>query len=241
MFNYGPEYALVPLASSLLSQRWSEGGARGPKPAPASDAAPAPEDPSTLTLQRLCAATGVRAWASPDNTYVSLTGTPEQVAAAKAAVAAFVTATSDRYGEVCVEEWMIPAIVGSKGANILQLQQATGAKLEIDKPKRVVTITGPHKEAIAAAKTALAALVAKLASQRAVIQTTSAGLAAVIGRGGATIRRLQVGPCVLLCWVAIPVCVSLCGCLYFPAACASVCVCALCVCVCPCVCVCVDA
>ena len=66
-------------------------------------------------------------------------------------LAEVVAAAADCNAEVRVAEWMIPSIVGSKGANIIQLQKATGAELHIDRTRNAVTITGDSRESVAKA------------------------------------------------------------------------------------------
>lgn len=181
----------MPLPAPLLLQLTEASGGKAARAA-ADAAAPAGDaNPASLTLISLMATTGVKAAANIDGGYVTIAGTPEQVSAARAALNAFSTAVGALYGEVPVQEWMIPAIVGTKGANITQLQQATGAQLNVDKVKRVVVVQGPNKETAAAAKEAVQALVQKLASQRVVLHGTPAAMAAVIGARGANIKRLQ--------------------------------------------------
>jgi hypothetical protein len=68
-----------------------------------------------------------------------------QVSAAKALLAEAVAGAADLNAEVRVEGWMIPSVVGAKGANIQQLQRATGAELHVDRGKNVVAITGTNK------------------------------------------------------------------------------------------------
>ncbi len=67
------------------------------------------------------------------------------MAAAKHLLGDAVAGAADLNAEVRVESWMIPSVVGSKGANIQQLQRATGAELHVDRNKNVVAITGTNK------------------------------------------------------------------------------------------------
>lgn len=205
-FTYPTEYVMVPVPAALLSQLTGDGSAPaksgvsvkvtagdGGDTVEISTGAAASADASgPLTLAKLAATTEAKVWANVDGGYVTICGSAGQVTAAKAALLEFVSAAADRYGEVTIEEWMIPIIVGAKGANIIALQNSTGARLDVDKQKLLITIQGPNKEAIAAAKTSLNETITRLASQRVVLKTNPSGALAVIGRGGATIRRLQV-------------------------------------------------
>ncbi len=196
---------MVSMPASILMQLLDENSApkAGSKSRAAAggDGADAPVAASPVTLAQLASTTGANLWANVDGGYVTACGTAAQVIAAKAALQTFVTNASDRYAEVPIQEWMIASVVGTKGANITQLQQETGAKLDVDRAKRLVLIQGPTKESIQQAKQVLQALISKLAAQRSVIPATAAGIGAIIGRGGATIRRLQVklAGCEVLC------------------------------------------
>lgn len=192
-FTFSAEYQMIAMPGSLLQQLSADASA--PKGQSKSRAAAGGDDTAEstdVTLTQLAASSGAKLWSNMDGGYVTVCGTAAQVATAKAALLAFVASASERYAELPVQEWMIPSVVGSKGTNITQLQQATGTKLDVDRVKLLVTIQGPSKESIQAAKLALETLIAKLAAQRNVIPASAAGIGAIIGRGGATIRRLQV-------------------------------------------------
>jgi hypothetical protein len=199
-FSYPNEYVLVPVPAALLSQLLADapsggkgGGGKQPSGDAASEAAESkPSEDGSLTLAKLAARTDAKLWPNVEGGYVTVCGSPTQVAAAKAALTEFVAAAADRYAEVPIEEWMIPIVVGPKGAKIMELQQSTGARLDVDKQKLLVTIQGSSKDAIASAKTALMELVNRLAAQRVVVKSTPAAVSSIIGRGGTTIRRLQV-------------------------------------------------
>jgi KH domain len=192
-FSYPNEYALVPVPAALLSQLVGDAatGGKGGGKASGGDATEAADD-SLLTLAKLAAKTEAKLWPNTDGGYVTVCGSPAQVASAKTALTDFVAAAADRYAEVPLEEWMIPIVVGPKGAKIMELQQSSGARLDVDKQKLLVTIQGSNKEAITSAKTTLTELIHRLAAQRVVLKSTPAAVMAIIGRGGTTIRRLQV-------------------------------------------------
>lgn len=92
-------------------------------------------------------------------------------------------------------------IIGSGGSTLQKIQEATGANVDLPKRGGVRTqtiITGPTKEAVAMAKTALNQLVVKGYSEITHaghvdegIEVPSRSLGVVIGPGGQTIKLLQ--------------------------------------------------
>lgn len=210
VFNFGEEYQLVHVPQSLLrtltkSSRRSNAGAgaadeeekkageeEGADDEETSDAPVTAAAASTeLSLASLIATSGVQAWLNEDVGYVTLVGSSGQVSAAKQVLSDAVAAAADRNAEVRVEEWMIPSVVGAKGANIQQLQKATGAELHVDRTRNAVCITGNTREAVTKATTLVKEFVDRLAAQRVVLSVSSSVIGSIIGKGGAVARALR--------------------------------------------------
>ena len=144
-----------------------------------------------LSLAKIQERTGVKASLNREGGYVSLSGSVDQVVAAKALLDAMKEVHAERNMEVRVESWMTSFIVGSKGANIVKLEADTGAKLNVDRDRGVVQISADSREVVTAAQATVQELVDRLAAQRVVIPMSSMAIGLVIGRGGTTIRGLQ--------------------------------------------------
>ena len=90
---------------------------------------------------------------------------------------------------------MIPSVVGSKGANITQLQKATGAELHVDRTRNSVCITGATREAVTKATALVREFVDRLAAQRVVLAVAPSVFGSILGKGGAVARALRVSTC----------------------------------------------
>ena len=163
----------------------------------ASDDGADAEPAAALTLARLSEETGVHASLNRGAGYVSLSGTAPQVVAAKALLEAALVAHAELNAEVKMESWMAPFVVGSKGATINRLQEETGCTLNLDRGRTRISISGTSSDQVQAARQVISSMVTRLAAQRVVIAVSASGIGLIIGRGGATIRSLQVCWCVV--------------------------------------------
>lgn len=116
----------------------------------------------------------------------------DAVAAAVADIQAGKATWAERHGEVPIEEWMQPALVGKKGANIRKLESKSGCRLSLERDGvlPVVALAGRDAQAVAAGLRVVQERVTQLAQTRAHILVDAPAVPAIIGKGGATIKQL---------------------------------------------------
>lgn len=184
----GAEDGAAPASGSDLEEGEVAVGSGEASPSDEEAEAPIP------TLSSLLAATeGVGGVVNTRGGYVTLWGEPDKISEVKSALDAAVATYAERHADVSVDAWMVPAIVGSRGSHIQQMEADTGARLRISErgsSRALVSVSGHSKAVVQGAVAALQAFVETLGVQESfAISSDAAG--AIIGKGGSTIQRLQ--------------------------------------------------
>lgn len=199
----GGEYAIVPLPPALVFKLTDSGVARAApraaveavaaEPAGADDAAAAPAAPadSSTLLQSVADRSGATLWVRRNVPHATVCGPAPAVAAARALLEEAVAGEAALSASVPIEEWMVPAIIGQKGAAIIALSKRAGVKLDLDRERRTIELRGRTPAETAAAREVVAEAVAALARGNCVLVVGGAGIGIVIGKGGANVRRIE--------------------------------------------------
>ena len=181
-------------ASSLEEGEVAVGETNGAGAGAGAGAAPQPEPERIPTLKEMLdGVDGVSGMVNKAAGRVSLWGEPANMPSVKEAIANAVSTFEERHASVRVKEWMVRSIVGTRGATIQKLEKDTGASLRIADRRAttaVVEISGESKAVVQSAKSAVEAFIESLGVQES-LSISSNGVGAIIGTGGATIRKLQ--------------------------------------------------
>eukprot|EP00750_Incisomonas_marina_P024094 INCI5084.2.p1 GENE.INCI5084.2~~INCI5084.2.p1 ORF type:complete len:1256 (-),score=304.35 INCI5084.2:687-4454(-) len=127
------------------------------------------------------------------DTYLSVLG--PSVAEAEVGITQMVKDHKDLIVTMVVDSSMFGSIIGSKGATIRRIvEEAGGAsvvQIDINREQSTVTIAGKTKEATAAAKAGIKAVIDEERARNMVFDIPPNSAGDIIGRGGATIRQIQ--------------------------------------------------
>ena len=122
---------------------------------------------------------------------VTISGTAEQVAAAKALVLQAISGvdiTAEATQTVELGAKGVPLIIGTGGATIKMLQSSTGARIDIGRGSTSCSVSGSG-DAVSAAVSAIRRLIVDNSHAETVALDCHVGV--IIGKGGATIKSIQ--------------------------------------------------
>jgi polyribonucleotide nucleotidyltransferase len=122
---------------------------------------------------------------------VTISGTAEQVAAAKALVLQAISGvdiTAEATQTVELGAKGVPLIIGTGGATIKMLQSSTGARIDIGRGSTSCSVSG-SADAVSAAVSAIRRLIVDNSHAETVALDCHVGV--IIGKGGATIKSIQ--------------------------------------------------
>lgn len=145
------------------------------------------------TIKFIGAQSGARIDTSRDegDSTVTISGTPEQVAAAKALVLQAISGvdiTAEATQTVEIGAQGVPLVIGTGGTTIKMLQSSTGARIDIARGSTTCTVSG-DADAVSAAVSAIRKLILDNSHAQTIDLDCHVGV--IIGKGGATIRSIQ--------------------------------------------------
>lgn len=124
-------------------------------------------------------------------TVVTMQGTADQVATARALVAAAIAGVdvaAEATATVELGARGVPLLIGKAGATIRSLQQTTLARIDVGKGSTAATVSG-GADAVAAAVAAIRRLIAE--NSHAEVLALDCHVGVILGKGGATIKKVQ--------------------------------------------------
>lgn len=151
------------------------------------DKAPAVIGKGGATIKKISTESGAKVEVDCDTGTVAVSGTAEQVAAAKKMIHVAIHGEAQETIELGKNGRFL--VIGKEGATVKKLQLETGAKFDIVKDKSILKISG-SKEAVEMAGN----MVRKLLDDNNFVITQllpDSKIGAVVGKGGTTIRQIQ--------------------------------------------------
>ncbi len=173
-------------------------------PAAATGALAALAQPQALAAFK--ARTGVEGvWLDREEGLVRVRGPVQAVAAAPAAVEAFLKEWAATRAEVPFDgAWMLPILVGKGGSKVKELEKAHGVTVAVDREGGVIRLAAPMPAGdgeegaaaaamgdLAAAKAALEATIATVQRENAEMRVPPEAIPALVGKGGQRIAKLR--------------------------------------------------
>ena len=142
------------------------------------------------TIKSIQAESGARLDIEKDSTECTISGTPEQIATAKVLIKEAIDGPKPEAVVNIDVGNKGGAVIGAGGQNIRKLQQESGARVEVESGTGNVTISGT-KAAVAKCQELLADILDPKYDAKDFLDVGVSGVPVVVGKGGATIKRLQ--------------------------------------------------
>jgi len=124
------------------------------------------------------------------NTGIKVKGAKDAVAKAKAAIEKFLEENKRDSVTIVVDPTILPMLIGKGGTVIAKLQADTGATIDINKGSNNLLIRG-LVDAVAKAKAEVENFIEERSGDSQFVELEDEALKALIGKGGATIRKIQ--------------------------------------------------
>ena len=123
---------------------------------------------------------------------VRVRGEPESVIAAKELLPMLEAQWRNRSACLKIEDFMIPVLVGKKGANILAIEKDTGASINVDRVGlRIIVSSGTDDGAVASAVAALTSRIDRLRKEMWEITLDDKMFGPMIGKQGSHVNKLR--------------------------------------------------
>jgi len=124
------------------------------------------------------------------NNSIKVKGAKDAVAKAKAAIQKFLEENKRDSVSIAVDPVILPMLIGKGGAAISKLQADTGASIDINKGSNTLQIKG-LVDAVAKAKAEIENFIEERSGDSQFVELEDEVLKALVGKGGATIRKIQ--------------------------------------------------
>ena len=141
-----------------------------------------------VVVNKLQSDSGAKIKVDGDSGVVRVSGTEEQVDAAKAAIEAVVEKFNKENKVIEVDPESVGSLIGKKGVTIRMLQDESGAKIDVDSDGGIVTVRGDEAQI----QKAIDLIEARIADNKVVkIAAQGREFSAVIGKGGETVNKIR--------------------------------------------------